>query len=106
MGIYKVDAAWHNGVIAVEPGGLYELSDDEANQIGVDCPGAVTPLSPDDEAALRADVAKLGAGSAQFRPPADTHEHRRTDGVNTNAMPRRPGGGAMSTVEDPALVKR
>lgn len=104
MRLYKVDVAWHNGVIAVEPG-VYELADDEAGQIGVDCPGAVVPLAEDAEATLREKVAKLGAGAVQFRPPADTHQHRRPDGVNTDGKPRRRGGAAMSTASDGALVR-
>lgn len=105
MRLYKVDVAWHNGVIAVEAGQVYELTDDEAGQIGVDCAGAVTSLEEAAEQALRDKVAKLGLGAAQFRPPADTHQHRRPDGVNTDGKPPRPGGGAFSTVEDTALVQ-
>lgn len=105
MTLYKVSAAWHNGDIAVEPGGVYELTADEAGQIETDCPGAVTALTEAQESAIREATAKFGAGSVQFRPPADNHEHRRPDGVNRNDMPRRPGGGAMSTVTDPALVR-
>jgi hypothetical protein len=105
VNLFRVSAGWRNGDVEVTPG-VYELTADEATQIGVDCPGQIEPLPAGEAEKLAKALAEVGVQSASFRPPQDTKQHRRPDGVNVTDMPPRPGGAFMppaAGAPDPVL---
>lgn len=94
MGLYRVVTRWANDRIALTPGGVVELSTDEAAQVLTDCPGGVVALSVDESATVRAGLAAMGLAHASFRPPPP----------DRSGAGRGVGEGAMSTANMTGLT--
>lgn len=68
MTLFRIGQRWSNDRIALAAGKVYELTDDEAAEVGKDCPGAVVPLSDDATDRLREVLDSIGIGCLSLRP--------------------------------------
>jgi hypothetical protein len=96
MRLYRIRQRWSNGAIAVQPDGVYELTADEAAQIGADCPNGLVELTEAEVATIRDGLAAAGVMSTSFRPPA----------ADRSTVGRSGGDGAMNSGNMVGFVAR